>query len=130
MTGVIIAAHGNLAQAALEMCEMLTGKKEQVRTIAFCPGDSLEMLLESYEEALAALGAQPVLIVTDIKGGSPCNVAMAMQSMHANVRVLTGFSVPLLLHIFDTREETQELEELAEDAIETGKSAMRLLKLG
>lgn len=124
MTGVIIATHGTMAGAALELCEMLTGTKEKVETIGFCPGEGLEELMEKYEKALAAIDG-PTLILTDIKGGSPCNVAMAMQQMHENVKVVSGFNIPLLLHVFDIREETEDLEELVEEAVAVGKGAMR-----
>ena len=123
MTGVIIATHGTMASAALELCEMLTGTKEKVETIGFCPGDSLEELMERFEKAIAALDG-PTLILTDIKGGSPCNVAMVMQKLHENVRVISGFNVPLLLHLFDTREEAEDLEELMDEVIAVGKGAM------
>ena len=35
MIGVIIATHGTMAGAALDLCKMLTGEKEKVETIGF-----------------------------------------------------------------------------------------------
>lgn len=123
MIGVIIATHGAMAGAALELCEMLVGAKEKVETIGFHPGEDLGELMEKFERALAAVDG-PALILTDIKGGSPCNVAMAMQRLHGNVKVICGFNIPLLLHVFDMREETEDLKELAQEAVAVGKRAM------
>ena len=46
MIGVIIATHGTMAGAALDLCKMLTGEKEKVETIGFYPGEGLEELME------------------------------------------------------------------------------------
>lgn len=127
MIGVIIATHGTMAKAALELCEMFVGPKEHVETIGFCPGESLEELVEKYEKALAALDG-PTLILTDIKGGSPCNVAMAMQQTHENVKVISGFNIPLLLDILDMQEEADNMEKMVEDAIAAGKDAICLVE--
>ena len=128
MIGVIIATHGTMAGAALDLCKMLTGEKEKVETIGFYPGEGLEELMEKYEQAIAALDG-PTLILTDIKGGSPCNVAMVMEKLHENVRVISGFNVPLLLHLFDIREDTEDMEELMEEAVTVGKSSVSIVEV-
>ena len=127
MINVIIATHGKLASAALELCEMLTGEKENVQTIGFFPGDSIETLTDCFQTALASMEGK-TLIVTDIQGGSPCNVAMVMQSLHADVRVISGFSIPLLLEIFDLREDDGELDVLIQNVIPVGREAMQQMQ--
>lgn len=123
MTGLIISAHGKLASAMLETVEMLTGTQENVRTIGFCPGDSLETLIEAYECALRELNCDGALILTDIRGGSPNNVALAMQKNHPEVRVIAGVNVPMALHILDMRDELA-LEDLAREAIDIGRRSI------
>lgn len=56
MTGLIIATHGDLAASALEAAELLVGEQEQVETIGFRPGDSLELLLERFTQAIKTAG--------------------------------------------------------------------------
>lgn len=104
MRGLIIATHGALAKSALEVAQMLTGEQEAVETIGFCMGDSLEVLLQRFADALHGLqGCEEILIVTDLKGGSPCNAATVMKSQNANVRVLAGLSIPMLIQFFEDR---------------------------
>lgn len=55
MTGLIIATHGDLAASALEAVELLVGEQEQVETIGFRLGDSLELLLERFTQAIKRL---------------------------------------------------------------------------
>ena len=82
----------------------------------------------SAHEAIAALDG-PTLILTDIKGGSPCNVAMVMEKLHENVRVISGFNVPLLLHLFDIREDTEDMEELMKEAVTVGKGSVGIVEV-
>ncbi|EDM98776.1 PTS system fructose IIA component [Pseudoflavonifractor capillosus ATCC 29799] len=125
MTGVILAAHGTMAFSALELAEMLTGEKERVECIGFQAGDSLENLLERFQAAIDALGTENgILILTDLKGGSPCNAATLMQKTRENIRTVYGFSIPMLLQAFEGREETDDLDELAEGVLEVGAFAM------
>lgn len=122
MTGLIIATHGELAKAALEAVQMLAGEQEAVKTIGFCMGDSLEMLLQRYMDALHALkSCEDILIVTDLKGGSPCNAATVMKSQNANVRVLAGLSIPMLIQFFEDRTNGLTLEESVETILEVSQ---------
>lgn len=124
MIDIIIATHGKLASAALELCEMLTGEKDHVQTIGFLPGDSIETLTERFQTALASV-EDKTLILTDIQGGSPCNVAMVMKSIYPDVVVITGFNIPLLLEIFDLREDDGTLESLIQEVVPIGREAMQ-----
>ena len=125
MIGVILAAHGSMAASALELAELLHGSAERVECISFRPGDSLEQLLERYQAAAAALGTeQGILILTDLKGGSPCNVATLLQKTMKNVRTVYGFNVPMLLQAFEGRTRTEDLDELTEDVLGIGKFAI------
>lgn len=125
MVGVILAAHGGMAASAKELMELLRGDLERVECIAFQPGDSLEKLAGQYQAAVAALGTeQGILILTDLKGGSPCNMATLIQKTTENVRTVYGFNIPMLLQAFEGRERTDDLEELVEEVMEIGKFAI------
>lgn len=126
MTGIIIASHGKMAAASLELCEMLMGTQDKVETIGFCQGDSLETLMERYEKAIEKLGGS-ILVFTDLRGGSPCNVAMAMQNLHSNVRAVCGFNIPMLLQALDMRSTTEDVEELIREVTLLGKEAIEIL---
>lgn len=130
MTGIILAAHGTLAKAALETVELLSGEKERVVCISFQPGDSLDLLIARFQEAIGRLGSgEGLLIVTDIKGGSPCNVATLMQKTGENIRTLYGLNVGMLLQAFESRDDGAALEELARAAEQSGKVSVGLVEL-
>jgi len=121
MIGIIIAAHGVMAPAALELAGMFLGEQERTECISFQPGDSLDVLMERFQAAIRTLGTEDgILVLTDLEGGSPCNVATLYQKTMKNIRVVYGFNIPMLLEVLDAREQTTDPDELAEAALQAG----------
>ena len=130
MTGLIIATHGDLAASALEAAELLVGEQEQVETIGFRPGDSLELLLERFTQAIKQLEeCEEILVLTDIKGGSPCNAATVMKAKNPKLRVVAGLSIPLLAQFFESKANGETLADSIDELIEIGKFAIREITL-
>ena len=130
MTGLIIATHGDLAASALEAAELLVGEQEQVETIGFRPGDSLELLLERFTQAIKRLEeCEEILVLTDIKGGSPCNAATVMKAKNPNLRVVAGLSIPLLAQFFESKANGETLADSIDELIEIGKFSIREITL-
>lgn len=130
MTGLIIATHGDLAASALEAAELLVGDQEQVETIGFRPGDSLELLLERFTQAIKRLEeCEEILVLTDIKGGSPCNAATVMKAKNPKLRVVAGLSIPLLAQFFESNANGETLADSIDELIEIGKFSIREITL-
>lgn len=130
MTGLIIATHGDLAASALEAAELLVGEQEQVETIGFRPGDSLELLLERFTQAIKQLEeCEEILVLTDIKGGSPCNAATVMKVKNPKLRVVAGLSIPLLAQFFESKANGETLADSIDELIEIGKFSIREITL-
>lgn len=124
MTGLILATHGELGKALRDVVELLMGEQEAVQTIGFQLGDSLETLLSRFDEAFTALKAcDEILIMTDIKGGSPCNAAAVMQTRHEHTRVIAGTSIPMLVQFFENRYGEMPLKQSVPMILEVGKTA-------
>ena len=130
MTGLIIATHGDLAASALEAAELLVGEQEQVETIGFRPGASLELLLERFTQAIKRLEeCEEILVLTDIKGGSPCNAATVMKAKNPKLRVVAGLSIPLLAQFFESKANGETLADSIDELIEIGKFSIREITL-
>ena len=126
MTGLIIATHGDLAASALDAAELLVGEQEQVETIGFRPGDSLELLLERFTQAIKRLeDCEEILVLADIKGGSPCNAATVMKAKNPKLRVVAGLSIPLLAQFFESKANGETLADSIDELIEIGKFSIR-----
>ena len=62
-----------------------------------------------------------VLILTDMFGGNPTNIALSLLGKH-NVEVVTGVNLPMLLKVFPNRQKS--LSELAEIARKAGSEGI------
>jgi PTS system ascorbate-specific IIA component len=58
-------------------------------------------------EAMAALGTPDVLLLSDVFGATPCNVAQQLNDGH-NTRLVAGVNLPMLLRSVCYRHESLE----------------------
>ena len=70
------------------------------------------------DAALRALGPQPVLILTDVFGATPCNVATHLAE-RPDARLVAGVNLPMLWRALNHRH--QALDDLLELAVAGGR---------
>ena len=122
MIGLVIATHGNASIELKKSVEMFCGTLEQCRTWTLNPGDDIEdgeaKLKEYVKEVDTGEG---VVIMTDLFGGTPCNLALKL-SMDHNIHVLTGVNLPMLIQFVSNREDAEG--ELIEECIDAGREGI------
>ena len=111
---LIVASHGLFAQEAVKSAEMIIGhKQENVGVISVTEGKDFDTCLAEIQDLYQTLDkTDGTLILTDIYGGTPANVATYLAIEHmAEVRVFSGLNLPLLLEILlDAVSDLFELE--------------------
>lgn len=118
MIGIVIVAHGELADALLSATEHVVGPQKNARTVPIYPSDDLRVRREEIAGIVAEIdtGAGAV-IVTDMFGGTPSNLALG--SMQTNrVEVIWGANLPLLVKLAKSR--GLPLSEAVSSALEAG----------
>lgn len=122
MIGLVIVAHGSLAEALLQATEHVVGPQENAQAIAIGPNDDLRSRQAQIDEAVhRADDGSGVVVVTDMFGGTPSNLAHgALRGQQ--VEVLYGASLPLLVKLAKMRE--KPLAEAVEAAIAAGRKYM------
>jgi mannose/fructose-specific phosphotransferase system component IIA len=93
---ILIAAHGDLADAFLATAELICGRLENVQAVGLVPSDSPE----SYGERLMAAAGDPantLLILTDLAGGTPHNVALVATRRLPKAVLLSGVNLAVLI---------------------------------
>lgn len=104
MMKLLLVSHGGLAQAMLESAEMICGPQEDIRALGLFPGDSPDALRESIKETLDQWNGQDILVLTDIRSGTPFNtVASLMQSYP--FRHISGVNLALLIEALMDRDD-------------------------
>lgn len=103
MIGIVIVAHGGLAQGYLKAIEHVIGDQPGVRAVAiFGEDDRDAKQTEICDMADAVDTGDGVLIVTDIFGASPSNLSLKA-CQPSNRRILYGANLPMLLKLAKSR---------------------------
>src|SRR6478736_5527060 len=97
MIGIVIAAHGHLAEELLATATSIVGEFPSVKTCSIEPGASPESYQGEIRAAVKAVDdGQGVIVFADLVGGSPCTQSLSL-CQQANIEVVTGVNLPMLL---------------------------------
>ncbi|MCX7615641.1 MAG: PTS sugar transporter subunit IIA [Clostridiales bacterium] len=127
MIGILIATHGGLALEMMKSSEMIIGKNEKFFAMPLNPEDTIQSFSEQFCRSVKELGNEDgVLVLTDIYGGSPFNVAAkAMREM--DFECLSGVNLPMLLEALTARE-GKTLRELKDIVKNIGSTSIKDLR--
>lgn len=96
MAGLLIIAHAPLATALRQVAEhVYPGCAANVQAIDVSAKDAPEEVLSRATAMLGSSTDRDTLILTDVFGATPCNVAQRIAD-GIRVRVVTGVNVPML----------------------------------
>ncbi len=106
MIGILIVAHAPLA-SALRDCALHVFPEcaEGVQALDIAPNASPEESLVLAKAALAQLNTTEVLLLSDVFGATPSNVAQKLND-GIDTRMLAGVNLPMLLRSVCYRHET------------------------
>ena len=103
MIGIVIVAHGGLAQEYLAAIEHVVGRQTGVRAIAIEPDhDRSKKLTDICVAADEVDQGEGVVVVTDMFGGSPSNLSL-LACQPENRRILYGANLPMLIKLAKSR---------------------------
>ena len=113
MVGVVVATHGRLGEELLATAAAVCGALERARAVSISAGQPMEEAREALAGAVRAVDeGQGVLVLTDMFGGTPANLALSL--LDARVEVVTGVNLPMLLKLSTARAEGLALGPTAE----------------
>lgn len=117
---IILVSHGEFTTYLLKSAEMILGdqKENSVVSIKFYAKDSMETLKNRVAEVLDKFKDEELLILTDLKGGTPCNVSFLLSKQY-KLRLITGVNLPMLLESLLSIEENLT-DELIKTIIKAG----------
>jgi len=99
MTEVVIVTHAGLAQAFQAVAETIVGDAGRLTPFSVESGEACDDAQARLARCLrAAAGRGPVLVLTDLPGATPHNIAVAVAgAMEPAVPVVAGLNLPMLL---------------------------------
>lgn len=128
MIGIVIVAHGGLAREYLAAVEHVIGPQEGVRAISISDEDDRAAKMREIKEASDAVDqGEGVVIVTDIFGGSPTNLALPACDAPGRC-ILYGANLPMLIKLAKCR--ACPLEVAVKKAAEAGRKYLDVFAKG
>jgi PTS system mannose-specific IIA component len=95
----VIVTHGQLATELLAAAEMIIGPIAQVAAISIGWHDDVDTARDEIERAIARVSqGSGVIILTDMFGGTPTNIA-SMFFVEGEVEVVTGVNLPMVIKL-------------------------------
>lgn len=109
MNGILVMAHAPLA-SALRQCVLHVFPDAGAAVVALDvqPNEQPEVTLLQARMLIDQMGAEQVLVLTDMFGATPCNVAQRLVD-GVKSRLLAGVNLPMLLRAVTYRHEALDL---------------------
>jgi PTS system mannose-specific IIA component len=103
MIGIVLVTHGNLAREFIAALEHVVGPQQCVSAVCIGADDDMERRrAEILESAKACDTGDGVIVLTDMFGGTPSNLAISIMEQ-AGVEVLAGVNLPMLVKLVSLR---------------------------
>jgi len=119
MIGLVLVTHGRLAEEFLKAAQHVVGPQERVEAICIEADDDMEARRADIAAAVARTDVgQGVIILTDMFGGTPSNLAISL--LAPNVEVIAGVNLPMLIKL-DRVRKTMHVAAAVDAAQEAGR---------
>lgn len=106
MIGILIIAHGALGECLIHCSSHVMGRRPlRLRQIGVTVHDDPDLILAHARELVRELDdGHGVLVLSDICGATPCNIATRLVQP-GRVELVSGVSLPMLVRALTYREE-------------------------
>lgn len=122
MIGLIVTGHGNFGSGFTSSLNLIAGEQESYKYVDFVQEYTVDDLSRELTKAMDELkDCEGILVLSDLPGGSPFKTAVEVGFPRGNVVVLGGTNLPMLVEVSMARKFIEDLESLANMAINTGK---------
>ena len=125
MIGMVLVTHGRLANELIAALEHVVGPQSNIFAVCIGPDDDMEKrrsdIVRSAKKADHGSG---VVLLTDMFGGTPSNLAISLMDK-ANVEVIAGVNLPMLIKLTSVRGNSTLTEAVAQ-AQEAGRKYINI----
>lgn len=123
MIGIILTGHGNFPSGLNSAVKLINGECDKFYAIDFTIDKTPDNLKDEINEKVEEMSnLDGVLILTDIVGGTPFKVSSMLSLEKANIKVVGGMNLPMILELISEREYEKNVAKLYDFALEIGRS--------
>ena len=125
MIGALVVTHGNLGQELVAAAEMIVGEILHIRAVSIGWHDDVNDAHDDIERRISEVeNGKGVLILTDMFGGTPSNIALSFHNP-GKVDIVTGVNLPMIIKIAGQKEE-DTLDSLSRIVRDKGRSSIAM----
>jgi mannose PTS system EIIA component len=118
--GLVLVTHGRLAEEFVTAMEHVVGPQRAIATVCIGPNDDMEARRAEIAAAIVRVrGEQGVILLTDLFGGTPSNLAISLMEP-GSVEVIAGINLPMLIRLESARR-SMNVREAVRAAKEAGQ---------
>lgn len=119
----VIVTHGHLAGELLAAAEMIVGPISHIAAVSIGWHDDVDSARNEVERALKGVSqGAGVLLMTDMFGGTPTNIASMFLEAGA-IEVITGVNLPMIIKLASQTEQAS-LADVARQLCDTGRQGI------
>jgi mannose PTS system EIIA component len=123
MIGVVVVTHGQLATELVNAAETIVGELQRFAAVSIGWHEDTEDARGEIQQAITRVeNGAGVLILTDMFGGTPSNLAMTFLE-EGRVEVITGVNLPMLIKLANLPAQS-DLLAVAREMREHGRHAI------
>ena len=122
MVAVVLVSHGRLAEAIVGSAKMILRCDMEDVYYTCLKDDGIEVFEKSLMEIAEKVKDKEVILMADIKGGSPFNASISIFRNH-KYRAITGMNLISVIDVLMNRE-TLSIDEAVDSAIANAKEAI------
>lgn len=122
---IIITTHATLCEGFLQAAELiLMNDGTGISAVPFEKNTNPEEFEENIKQIIQRYDSQPLVILTDLIGGTPNNMSIKQMSAQ-KIQVISGINLSLLLELLMAQSSGKNLEEVNfEELLENSRKSM------
>ncbi|QAT39304.1 PTS mannose transporter subunit IIAB [Clostridium sp. JN-9] len=122
----LIITHGGFGKELLKSVEMIMGEQENVKALGLSLGESVDDLRSTADNIVVEnqKAGLDTIILVDILGGSPSNVALYLLKKYKSIKLITGVNMLMLIEFFQSRD-SNGLDELIQLMINSASDGIK-----
>ena len=101
MSKLVLISHGQLCEELKKSAEMIMGPQDDIATVALLPNEGPEDFQAKFKAAVE--GQDDVVVLADLKGGTPNNVAARVLAEGGKFDLYSGMNLPMDIRILNAK---------------------------
>lgn len=125
---IIVITHGIFGEELINSQTMITGETKGLVSFSLLPQMSIEELYSDVNKYIKTVNT-PLIVLTDLIGGTPNNVAIQLSNKY-EMTIISGVNLPMLIELILSKENrNMALNELIDSVINTTINSISVQKI-